>query len=104
MAANLGVKVARIATHVTEADISEQHMDLAKKRGMEVMGFLMMAHMAPIEVMVHNGRLMHGYAPTTFMSSTRRATCCRLKFESGLGHSKRHSNVKWAFTPTTTSV
>jgi 4-hydroxy 2-oxovalerate aldolase len=28
---------------------------------MEVMGFLMMAHMAPIEVMVHNGRLMESY-------------------------------------------
>jgi len=61
MAANLGAKVARIATHVTEADISEQHMGLAKKRGMEVMGFLMMAHMAPIEVMIHNGKLMEGY-------------------------------------------
>jgi 4-hydroxy 2-oxovalerate aldolase len=61
MAAGLGAKVARVATHVTEADISEQHMGLAKKRGMEVMGFLMMAHMAPIEVMVHNGRLMESY-------------------------------------------
>ena len=47
MAADLGAQVARIATHVTEADIAEQHMGLAKKRGMEVMGFLMMAHMAP---------------------------------------------------------
>lgn len=61
MAAGLGARVARIATHVTEADISEQHMGLAKKRGMEVMGFLMMAHMAPIEVMVYNGRLMESY-------------------------------------------
>jgi 4-hydroxy 2-oxovalerate aldolase len=61
MAANLGARVARIATHVTEADISEQHMGLAKKRGMEVMGFLMMAHMAPIEVMIHNGKLMESY-------------------------------------------
>lgn len=61
MAANLGTKVARIATHVTEADISEQHMGLAKKRDMEVMGFLMMAHMAPIEVMIHNGKLMESY-------------------------------------------
>jgi hypothetical protein len=25
---------------------------------MEVMGFLMMAHMAPIDVMIHNSRLM----------------------------------------------
>lgn len=61
MAANFGAKVARIATHVTEADISEQHMGLAKKRDMEVMGFLMMAHMAPVEVMVHNGKLMESY-------------------------------------------
>ncbi len=61
MAAHFGARVARIATHCTEADISEQHMDLAKKRGMEVMGFLMMAHMAPVEVMVQNGKLMESY-------------------------------------------
>lgn len=61
IAAGLGVKVARIATHVTEADISEQHMGMAKSRGMEVMGFLMMAHMAPIDVMLHNARLMESY-------------------------------------------
>jgi 4-hydroxy 2-oxovalerate aldolase len=61
MAADAGASVARVATHVTEADISEQHMGLAKKRGMEVMGFLMMAHMAPIDVMIHNGRLMESY-------------------------------------------
>lgn len=61
MAADLGASVARVATHVTEADISEQHIGLAKRRGMEVMGFLMMAHMAPIEVMVHNGKLMESY-------------------------------------------
>ena len=61
MAADLGATVARIATHVTEADIAEQHMGLAKQRGMEVMGFLMMAHMAPLDVMVHNGKLMESY-------------------------------------------
>jgi 4-hydroxy 2-oxovalerate aldolase len=61
MAASLGAQVARIATHVTEADISEQHMGLAKKRGMEVMGFLMMAHMASLETMVQNARQMESY-------------------------------------------
>lgn len=61
MAADLGATVARVATHVTEADISEQHMGLAKKRGMEVVGFLMMAHMASIEGMVHNAKLMEQY-------------------------------------------
>jgi len=61
MAAGCGAKVARIATHVTEADISEQHMGLAKKHGMEVMGFLMMAHMAPVETMVANAKRMESY-------------------------------------------
>ncbi|MCC7355318.1 MAG: 4-hydroxy-2-oxovalerate aldolase [Anaerolineae bacterium] len=60
-AAALGATVARVATHVTEADIAEQHIGLAKKRGMEVIGFLMMAHMAPADVMVQNARLMEAY-------------------------------------------
>ena len=33
MAADFGAKVAQIATHVTEADISEQHVGVAKKVG-----------------------------------------------------------------------
>ena len=61
MAADLARKSARIATHVTEADISEQHIGLAKKRNLEVMCFLMMAHMAPIETMLHNAKLMESY-------------------------------------------
>ena len=44
-AADLGVKSVRIATHCTEADISPQHIEAAKKLGMDVGGFLMMAHM-----------------------------------------------------------
>lgn len=61
MAVHYGAKVGRIATHVTEADIAEQHIGLAKKRGMEVIGFLMMAHMASLDVMVHNATLMESY-------------------------------------------
>jgi 4-hydroxy 2-oxovalerate aldolase len=41
----LGVGMARIATHCTEADISEQHIKTAKELGMETIGFMMMAHM-----------------------------------------------------------
>jgi 4-hydroxy 2-oxovalerate aldolase len=44
-AAALGVKSVRIATHCTEADIAPQHIEAAKKLGMDVGGFLMMAHM-----------------------------------------------------------
>lgn len=61
MAAGYDVRVARIATHVTEANISEQHIGLAKKMGMEVLCFLMMNHMADIETMIGQARLMEGY-------------------------------------------
>ncbi len=44
-ASELGVKSVRIATHCTEADIATQHIEAAKKLGMDVGGFLMMAHM-----------------------------------------------------------
>lgn len=44
-ASDLGVKSVRIATHCTEADIAPQHIEAAKKMGMDVGGFLMMAHM-----------------------------------------------------------
>lgn len=64
-AAGLGVKMARIATHVTEADISAQHIGLAKDLGLEVVGFLMMAHMVPPEKLVEQAKLMESYGADT---------------------------------------
>lgn len=46
MAADAGVKVARIATHCTEADITEQHLRRAKELGMFTVGYLVSAGMA----------------------------------------------------------
>jgi len=61
MARDEGAKIARVATHVTEANISEQHIGLAKELGMEVLCFLMMAHMADVETMVRQAELMQSY-------------------------------------------
>lgn len=60
-AARLGAKMARIATHVTEADVSHQHIALAKELGLEAVGFLMMSHMAPPEKIVEQAKLMESY-------------------------------------------
>ena len=57
----LGVGMARIATHCTEADISEQHIQMAKKLDMEAIGFLMMAHMNSPEGLVEQALLMQSY-------------------------------------------
>lgn len=61
VARGLGAQVVRVATHCTEADISEQHIGLAKEMGMEVLCFLMLAHMAEPDVLVHNAKLMEQY-------------------------------------------
>src|SRR5262245_66556853 len=61
MAADYGAKVAQIATHVTEADIAEQHIGVAKKMGMEVVGMLMLSHMGSPEKIAEQGKLMESY-------------------------------------------
>ncbi|MBK5914827.1 4-hydroxy-2-oxovalerate aldolase [Rhodocyclus purpureus] len=61
MAHELGVNTIRVATHCTEADVSEQHIKFARKLEMDTVGFLMMSHMASPEMLVSQARLMEGY-------------------------------------------
>ncbi|HMO47753.1 MAG TPA: 4-hydroxy-2-oxovalerate aldolase [Rubrivivax sp.] len=61
MARELGVHTIRVATHCTEADVSEQHISLARKLDMDTVGFLMMAHMNSPEGLVAQAKLMEGY-------------------------------------------
>ncbi|HRD83747.1 MAG TPA: 4-hydroxy-2-oxovalerate aldolase [Rubrivivax sp.] len=61
MARDLGVHTIRVATHCTEADVSEQHITLARQLDMDTVGFLMMAHMNSPEGLVRQALLMEGY-------------------------------------------
>jgi 4-hydroxy 2-oxovalerate aldolase len=60
-AADIGVSIARIATHCTEADVAEQHIALTKELGMEAVGFLMMSHMISPEDLVEQAKKMEAY-------------------------------------------
>ena len=60
-AAELGIDVARIATHCTEADIAEQHIALAKQLGLEAVGFLMLSHMIAPEELLEQARKLESY-------------------------------------------
>ncbi|MDX8029304.1 4-hydroxy-2-oxovalerate aldolase [Lentzea sp. BCCO 10_0856] len=53
-----GASIVRIATHCTEADVSVQHFQLARERGLETVGFLMMAHSQPPETLAKQARIM----------------------------------------------
>ena len=61
MAHSLGVHTIRVATHCTEADVSEQHIGMARQLGMDTVGFLMMAHMNSAEGLVKQAKLMESY-------------------------------------------
>ena len=61
MASDCGVTTIRVATHCTEADVSQQHISLAAKMGMDTVGFLMMAHMISAEEILQQALLMESY-------------------------------------------
>ena len=56
-----GADMVRIATHSTEADVSNQHITAAKEMGLEVVGFLMMAHMVEPDKLLEQAKLMESY-------------------------------------------
>ena len=58
---DLGVRSIRVATHCTEADVSKQHIGLARDLGMDVAGFLMMSHMIEAEDLARQALLMESY-------------------------------------------
>jgi 4-hydroxy-2-oxovalerate/4-hydroxy-2-oxohexanoate aldolase len=61
MARDLGVHTIRVATHCTEADVSEQHISMARRLGMDTVGFLMMAHRTTPERLAREAKLMESY-------------------------------------------
>jgi 4-hydroxy 2-oxovalerate aldolase len=57
----LGVASVRIATHCTEADVSQQHIVKARELGMDVSGFLMMSHLSSPAELAEQAHLMEDY-------------------------------------------
>jgi len=57
----LGASIARVATHCTEADIAQQHLEWAAGNDMLAVGFLMMSHMLEPLELAREARLMESY-------------------------------------------
>ena len=61
MAKELGVSCIRVATHCTEAAVSQQHITKSAELGLDTVGFLMMAHMVPSAKLIEQAKLMESY-------------------------------------------
>ena len=60
-AVKAGAKMVRVATHVTEADVAAQHINLGRELGLKTVGILMMAHMASTAKIVEQAKLFESY-------------------------------------------
>lgn len=60
-AVDLGVDIFRVGAHCTEADITDRHIEFARKAGKEAYGVLMMSHMASPEILLEEAKKMESY-------------------------------------------
>lgn len=60
-ALDYGVDIFRIASHCTEADITERHIHFCRTEGKTVFGVLMMSHMVGKETLAEEARKMQEY-------------------------------------------
>ena len=60
-AVELGVDLFRVASHCTEADITDRHIRYARDAGKEAWGVLMMSHMASAPVLLEEAKKMESY-------------------------------------------
>lgn len=61
LAVDIGVDVIRVASHCTEADITQRHISFAREKGKKTFGVLMMSHMAEKEILVEEALKMQSY-------------------------------------------
>lgn len=71
-----GATAVRVATHCTEADISEQHIRAAKEMGLFTVGFLMMAHLTDVDRLVEEALKMESYGADVVYATDLLEPCC----------------------------
>lgn len=66
-ALDLGVDIFRVATHVSEADVSQKHIEYLANNGANVHGVLMMSHMIDIKGLIKQAKMMCDYGASAII-------------------------------------
>lgn len=61
MALDCGVDIFRVASHCTEADVTQRHISFARENGKEAYGLLMSSHMTTPEILLDEAYKMQTY-------------------------------------------
>jgi 4-hydroxy 2-oxovalerate aldolase len=67
LAIDCGVDVIRVASHCTEADITQRHIEFSRKQNKTTFGVLMMSHMATPEILLEAAKKMESYGAQTLI-------------------------------------
>ncbi|WP_138420526.1 4-hydroxy-2-oxovalerate aldolase [Aquibacillus sediminis] len=113
-AVKAGANMVRVATHVTEADVAKQHIEMGRELGLKTVGFLMMAHMVPIEKLVEQAKLFESYgAEVVYVTDsagallphevTERITALKNELDCEVGF-HGHNNLSMAMANTLAAV
>ena len=92
-----GATAVRVATHVTEADVSAQHIKAAKEMGFFTVGFLMMAHMADVETIVEEAKKMESYGADVVYCTDSAGAMLPMNVTEKIGALKKNLNIPVGF-------
>jgi 4-hydroxy 2-oxovalerate aldolase len=93
----LGVDVVRVASHCTEADITERHISSTREHGKEAYGVLMMSHMASKEVLLDEGLKMQSYGAEALIIMDSAGAYLPADVRDRIGHLAAHLNIPVGF-------
>jgi 4-hydroxy-2-oxovalerate/4-hydroxy-2-oxohexanoate aldolase len=90
MAHEIGVSTIRVATHCTEADVSQQHISKSRELGLDTVGFLMMAHMVDEHKILEQAKLMESYGANCIYCTDSAGYMLPAEVTTKLGHLRQH--------------
>ncbi len=90
MAHEIGVSTIRVATHCTEADVSQQHISKSRELGLDTVGFLMMAHKVDEHKILEQAKLMESYGANCIYCTDSAGYMLPAEVTTKLGHLRQH--------------